>query len=354
MAAHLPRALRTIALTAAAVTALAALTGCGASEPVPATSTGAVGEGRTAYPLTIENCGVAVTFAAAPERTVSLDQDSTEILLSLGLEERMVGTASWTDPVLPALAEANARVPRLADNAPTYEVLMGAEPDFVTASFGRHFKDGGVVTRDRLSSSGIPSYLSPTDCDNGKSINGGTGQRTTALAVDTLYQEIRELAEIFDVPSRGEALIASLQRRAAAATAGMDLSGRTVAFWFADTKTPYVGGGRGSAQLLASMTGMTNVYADRVEDWPAVSWESLVDAQPDVLVVGDLQRDRFPGDRLDDKMAFLTGDPLARTIPAVSANAIIALHGAELNPSIRFVDGLEKIRAWWDAQQGRG
>jgi iron complex transport system substrate-binding protein len=60
-----------------------------------------VGEGRTAYPLTIENCGVAVTFAAAPERTVSLDQDSTEILLSLGLEERMVGTASWTDPVLP-------------------------------------------------------------------------------------------------------------------------------------------------------------------------------------------------------------------------------------------------------------
>jgi len=208
MAAHLPRALRTIALTAAALAALTALTGCGASEPVPATSTGAVGEGRTAYPLTIENCGVAVTFAAAPERTVSLDQDSTEILLSLGLEERMVGTASWTDPVLPALAEANARVPRLADNAPTYEVLMGAEPDFVTASFGRHFKDGGVVTRDRLSSSGIPSYLSPTDCDNGKSINGGTGQRTTALTVDTLYQEIRELAEIFDVPSRGDALIA--------------------------------------------------------------------------------------------------------------------------------------------------
>ena len=157
-----------------------------------------------------------------------------------------------------------------------------------------------------------------------------------------------------DVPSRGDALIAGLQRRAAAATAGMDLSGRTVAFWFADTKTPYVGGGRGSTQLLASMTGMTNVYADRVEDWPAVSWESLVEAQPSVLVVGDLQRDRFPGDRLNDKMAFLTGDPLARTIPAVSTNAIIALHGAELNPSIRFVDGLEKIRAWWDAQQGRG
>ncbi len=354
MGAHVSRALRTIAVTAAAVTALAVLTGCGASEPVRAAATGAAGEGRTAYPLTVENCGVTVTFSAAPQRTVSLDQDSTEILLSLGLEGHMVGTASWTDPVLPALADANAKVPRLADNAPTYEVLMGTDPDFVTASFGRHFKDGGVVTRDRLSSTGIPSYLSPTDCDNGKSINGGTGQRSTPLTVDALYQEIRELAAIFDVPSRGDALIADLQRRAAAATEGMDLSGRTVAFWFADTKTPYVGGGRGSAQLLATMTGMTNVYADRSEDWPAVSWESLVAAQPTVLVVGDLQRDRFPGDRLGDKMAFLTGDPLTRTVPAVTSNAIVALHGAELNPSIRFVDGLEKIRAWWDAHQDRG
>ncbi|GAA3034926.1 ABC transporter substrate-binding protein [Microbacterium dextranolyticum] len=354
MGSHAARAFRPLIVVAATVVALTVLAGCGASEPVPVATTGAGGEGRTVYPVTLENCGVSVTIDAAPERTVSLDQDSTEILLSLGLQDRMAGTASWTDPVLPSLADANAAVPRLADNAPTYEVLMGADPDFVTASFGRHFKDGGVVTRDRLTSTGIPSYLSPTDCDQGKSINGGTGARTTPLTVDVLYQEIRELATIFDVQSRGDALIADLQRRAAAATDGMDLTGRTVAFWFADTKTPYIGGGRGSAQLLASMTGMTNVFADRSEDWPAVSWESFAAAQPTVLVVGDLQRDRFPGDRLDDKMAFLTSDPLTRTIPAVQSGAIVALHGAELNPSIRFVDGLEKIRSWWDRQQGRG
>lgn len=355
MAANVSRALRTIALAAVAATGLTALTGCGASEPVPAAASGAAaGEGRTSYPLTIENCGTTVTITAAPTRTVSLDQDSTEILLSLGLQDRMVGTASWTDPVLPALADANAAVPRLADNAPTYEVLMGADPDFVTASFGRHFKEGGVVTRDRLASSGIPSYLAPSDCDNGKSVNGGTGQRTTPLTVDTLYTEIRELATIFDVQSRGDKLIADLTSRAAAATQGMDFSGASAAFWFADTKTPYVAGGLGWAQMLASMTGMTNVYAGRTDDWPGVGWESMVAAQPSVLVVGDLQRDRFPGDRLNDKLTFLTQDPLARTIPAVQTNSIIALHGAELNPSIRFVDALEKIRTWWDTQKAQG
>lgn len=342
---------RTRALTGAiSVLTVLALTGCGASEVVETEANAVGGEGGTSYPLVLDNCGHEVTIESAPQRIVSLDQNSTEILLSLGLEDRLVGTASWTDPVLDSLSSANASVPRLADDAPTYEVLLGADPDFVTASFGRHFNETGVVTRDRLGETEIGSYLSPTDCDNGVSVNGGSS-RTTALTTDALYQEIRELAEIFDVQGRGESLIADLEERAAAATEGIDLDGRTVMFWFADTKTPYVAGGLGSASLLARTAGMENVFGDATDDWPAVGWETVVDADPDILVLGDLQRDRFPGDRLDDKISFLREDPLTRTLDAVEEERFIALHGAEMNPSIRFVDGLEKIRAWWDTHE---
>lgn len=338
---------RLLASLAAVPLAALVLAGCGASEVVPAGAATSEGNGETTYPLTIENCGRSITVDAAPQRIVSLDQNSTEILLSLGLEDRIAGTASWTDPILPSLAEANETVPRLADNAPTYEVVLGADPDFVTASFGRHFTQGGVATRDRFDETGIGSYLSPTDCDNGVSINGG-GTRTTALTVDALYQEITELGLIFDVSDRAEKLVDDLRSRAEAATAGIDASGASVAFWFADTKTPYVAGGLGSAELLASTTGFANVYDDLNDDWPATTWEDLVDRDPQVLVLGDLQRDRFPGDRLDDKITFLESDPLTRTIDAVRGQRYIALHGAELNPSIRFVDGLEKIRHWLD------
>jgi iron complex transport system substrate-binding protein len=344
----LPRPI-TIAVAAAAVLVLG---GCGASEPVETVQSADGGEGRTEYPLAVENCGRTITFESAPERVASLDQNSTEILLSLGLADRIVGTASWTDPILDSLADANAHVPRLADNAPTYEVLLGADPDFVTASFGRHYvQQGGVVTRDRLAETGIGSYLSPTDCDHGESINGG-GTRSRALTVDVLYQEIRELAEIFDVAERGDELVAELQARAAAATADVDFGGTRVVFWFADTTTPYVAGGLGSASLLATTTGMENAFAGAADDWPAVGWESVVESDPDLLVLGDLQRDRFPGDRLNDKIAFLTTDPLTRTLRAVEEEHFIALHGAELNPSIRFVDGLEKIHDWWIANRG--
>lgn len=335
------------------------LTGCGASEEVPESeaanspAASSSGEGKTQYPLTLQNCGVETTIEKAPERVVSLDQDSTEILLSLGLQDRMVGTASWTDPVLDDLADENESVPRLSDNAPTYEVLMDTDPDFVTASFGRHFnEEGGVVTRDRLAETDIPSYLSPTDCDNGQSINGG-GKRTTPVTTDALFQEIRELAEVFDVQDRGEELISSLQEREKAATEGVDFDGADVAFWFADTKTPYIAGGKGAPHVLTDKTGMTNAFESGDDDWEALSWEAIVDENPKVLILGDLQRDRFPGDKLQDKIDFLENDPLASQIEAVKEGNYIALHGAEMNPSIRYVDGLEKIKAWYSENQDK-
>ena len=327
-----------IALTAVTTASLVA---CGASETVT-DEVVATTDGGTTYPLTIDNCGESVTVDAPPQRVVSLDQNSTEILLSLGLEDRLIGSASWTDPVRENLADANQTVPRLADNAPTYEVVLGSDPDFVTASFGRHFKQGGVAERARFAETGTGSYLSPTDCDNGVSVNGGN-KRTTALTMDELYREIIELAAIFDVNDRGAEFVEELKARMDSATADLENSDVSMAFWFADTKSPYVAGGLGSANLLATTVGATNVFSDTVEDWPAVGWETLVDRDPDVLVLGDLARNRFPGDLLADKIAFLESDPVTSTMAAVREKRYIALHGAEMNPSIRSVDGVEKL-----------
>ena len=334
-----------------AMGAMLALTACGASEPVPQApsgGTGAPGTGGTsgAFPMTLQNCGQSVTLQAPPTKVVSLDQNSTEILLSLGLKDRIVGTASWTDPVLPSLAEANTDVPRLADNAPSYEVVMGTDPDFVTASFGRHFNQGGVAPRARFAETAIPTYLSPMDCEGGRSINGG-GTRTKPVTTAELHQEIRELARIFDVAPRGEQLIADLDAREKKALQGVDGQKASVAFWFADTKTPYVAGSFGAANLLAEKAKLTNAFSDVSDDWIASTWEAVVKKDPQVLVLGDLKRDRFPGDRLDDKIAFLTADPLTKTLEAVEQKRFISLHGAEMNGSIRYVDGLEKIGAWW-------
>ena len=137
------------------LTLAASLAGCSfkASEEPGATSAPTA----DGFPMTITNCGRTSTPEEPPQRVVSLNQGSTEILLSLGLEDRMVGTATWTDPVLESLAEANESVPRPADQAPSKENLLDAAPDFVTASFSNTFGTGGVITPDELTKLGVGS-----------------------------------------------------------------------------------------------------------------------------------------------------------------------------------------------------
>ena len=86
--------------------------------PAGVTKTAAGQTTHTHYPLTLENCGQKVTYRKAPERAVALGQNSAEILLLLGLQDRMAGTAFWPSQVLPQLADANAKVKLLTVEFP--------------------------------------------------------------------------------------------------------------------------------------------------------------------------------------------------------------------------------------------
>ena len=131
------------------------LSGCSGGPAPQATQSASAAAG---FPLTIDNCGHQLTFQAPPKRTVSLNQSSTEIQLSLGLEETMVGTGTWTDPVLPSLEAANEKVERLADNAPSLEAVVAKEPDFVTASFPSTLSDKTVASFEKFETLGVPAY----------------------------------------------------------------------------------------------------------------------------------------------------------------------------------------------------
>lgn len=319
------------------------LTACGRTEAPEAASASPDVDGRTSYPLTLDNCGVQVTFEQAPQRAVSLYQASTEILLSLGLADRMVGTSTWFDPVLPELAADNERVPRLADNDPGLEAVLDTEPDLITSASAHTFTPAVVGERARLAELGIATYQSPSVCVDAD-VDGETVTRTAPLKMDTLFREITELAQIFDVQQRGEELVAKLRQRLADAQE-VPQQDATVAFWFSGLRTPYMAGCCSAPGLYATEVGATNVFADAREDWPEVSWEVVADRDPDVLVLADLSRKRIDGDALDSKKAFLESDPLTRNMTAVQQQRYAVLTGSELDPGIRQIDAIEKIAA---------
>jgi iron complex transport system substrate-binding protein len=324
-----------------------ALTACTTVTSAGPPSAPADAAGHTGYPLTLQNCGVSVTFEKPPRRAVSLYQSSTEILLSLGLADRMVGTSTWFDPVLPELAADDARVPRLADNDPSFETVLATEPDLVTSASAHTFTPAVVAERTRFAQLGIPTYQSPSVCD-GTAVDGETVSRTEPLRMDTLFREITELATIFDVRERGARLVSRLRQRLAAAP---PVSGPrpTVAFWFSGLRTPYLAGCCSAPGLYARELGVTNVFADAREDWPEISWEALADRDPDVLVLADLNRRRVDGDALDTKIRFLESNPVTRKLTAVRRKRYVVLTGSELDPGIRQVTAVEKLAAGFAA-----
>ncbi|WP_405494022.1 ABC transporter substrate-binding protein [Nocardia sp. NBC_00511] len=324
---------------------VAGLTACGspADKTTGAASATPDRPGRTSYPLTLDNCGVKVTFDQAPIRAVSLYQASTEILLSLGLADRMVGTSTWFDPVLPALAADNAKVPRLADNDSSLEAVLGTKPDLVTSASAHTFTPAVVAERSRFAQLGIPTYQSPAVC-TGADVRGETVTRTAPLGVDTLFQEITELARIFDVQDRGAQLVEQLKGRLQAATAGKSTGNSpTVAFWFSGIKTPYMAGCCSAPGMYATEVGARNVFAGQHEDWPEINWEAVVASDPDVLVLADLSRKRIEGDALATKTAFLESNPATNRMRAVQGKHYVVMTGSELDPGIREIDAIEKL-----------
>lgn len=310
---------------------------------------------RTTYPLTIENCGQEVTFQKAPERTVALGQNSAEILLLLGLEDRMAATAFWPNSVLPELAAANDTVEVLTVEFPTLESVLAKQPDFVPAMLVTLMgPDSKVAKRKDFEALGIPTYLSPSTCTTEADAKNEAGSASTSVyglrkdlwSMDLLYKEIEDMARIFDVAERGEALIADFKTREAALRAEFaNREDLTFLFWFSSPSPAddaYLGGGNGPSGYIADLLGGSNAVKTEAE-WPTLGWEGIMAADPTVFVAAQVDRNRWDLDKADNKIAYLTSDPAVSQMEAVKAGRIAVMSGAAMNPSIRTLYGAEQL-----------
>jgi iron complex transport system substrate-binding protein len=302
---------------------------------------------ETAYPLTLQNCGRQITIDKAPTKTVSIGQSSTEILYLLGLADKVVGTALWVGPVLKGFEEVNARIDRLADNDPSFESVLARKPDLVTVQFQWQVGPEGVVARpEQFEELGIPVYTSPSDCVGKENSAASDGVRHQVFTMDLVYREIRELAEIYNVQDKGEAVVADLKAREEAARAKVaSAKGKLSAvFWFSSAADadPYVAGRNGAPGYIMSALGIENIIKTD-DEWPTVGWETIAKANPTMIVAGSMERRRYPLDSLEAKLDFLKSDPVASLMPAVAKGYVFDMDAQAMNPTIRTIEGIELL-----------
>ena len=288
-----------------------------------------------AFPVTVKSCNREVTFDAAPARAISNDVNLTEMMLVLGLRDRMVGytgVSGWKT-LDEEMRAGIAELPELSAKYPTREVLAGAEPDFFFAGWNYGMKVGGEVTPETLEPLGIKTYELTESC-----IHIGPKDKSS---MQDMYVDILNLGRIFGVEPKAEALVAGYKARLEEVTAGIDRSKPLRVFVYdSGEETPFTAGRYAMPTAMIEAAGGENIMADLEKSWATVAWEPVVDRNPEVIVIvnyGDVTAEQ--------KIAFLEGNPAFAGIDAVKNDRYVVLDYVEATPGPRNIKAVEKLVA---------
>lgn len=323
-----PLSFPSLALAAGALVVLSGCAATGTSAGVGTTSHPSTTSAASA-PVTVDNCGTPVTFTAAPKRVVTIKSTSTEMLLALGLGDRIVGSAFQDGPVPASLADAASGLTILSDQLPSQEVVLEKEPDLVYAGWESNFSAEGAGERPSLEALGVHTYVSPAACKE-------EGYKPTSLSFAQIFGEISEVASIFHTDATP--LLTAEQKTLdgiTKSTAGLS------ALWYSSgDATPYVGAGSGAPQLLLDTVGLTNIAADVKDTWASYSWEAIVDANPDVIVLVDAAWNTAA-----QKKEMLAANPATARLDAVINQRYLTIPFAASEAGVRSADAAADLAA---------
>ena len=300
------------------------LAGCGG--PAPAGSVPGGSAAASGFPFTVDNCGTKVTFTAPPERAVTIKSTSTELLLALGLGDRIVGTA-FADGRVPEQWQQD--IPVISEQLPAQEPVLALEPDFVFAGWESNFSADGAGEREALGKLGINTYVSPAACQQ-------PGYRPAPLTFENIFASIREIGRIFDADAAAAQLVNEQREQLDAIEPhGKELS----ALWYSSgSDTPFIGGGSGAPQLVMEAAGLRNVAADVDQAWSPLSWEVVAERNPDVIVLVDSS-----WGSTEKKIGVLEAHPVISQLDAVKEGRYLVVPFAASEAGVRSVETVQSL-----------
>lgn len=292
------------------------------------------------YPVTVQNCGRTLTFSAPPSRVIGLWQPSNELLLALGVHQRVIGFGGMYDAIPTAFASHTSQIPSLGSlmtlNIPNKEEMIKAQPDLiVTEGLDTFAFDSaqGFATVAEIEAMGAQIYSSGSICQ--------FSQAQIARGTESVYEDLRILGHIFGISARAETIITRLQQREQAVLRAIAQRPPVkVAFFNGDANAIYILNSGIWADLMQKAGGQ-NVFAGQ-DVTGIVSPEIFAQIDADVILYGIFPANSvMPGRNSADIAAYLTST--FPQIPAVQNQRLYPISTINTEASIRVIDGLETI-----------
>ncbi|NHQ80844.1 ABC transporter substrate-binding protein [Chromobacterium vaccinii] len=285
----------------------------------------------TAYPLTIDSCNRKVTFQRAPQRAVSHDINLTEMMVALGLQNRMAGytgISAWNKLNAP-LKQALGKLPELAGDYPSSEALLARNADFFFAGWNYGLRVGGPVTPASLAPLGINVYELSESCAH--------VMKRPAASLDDVYRDIGNLGRIFDVEPRAQKVVAGMRAKVDGVAARVAKRKATPSVFVYDSgeDRPFSAGRLAMPDALIRAAGGRNILNDVNASWTRVDWETVVARNPQVVVIID-----YGKVAAQQKIAFLQNHPALNKMAAVRDKRFIVLPYDSATPGIANADAI--------------
>ena len=272
-----------------------------------------------------------VTITTPPQRAALFTPHMTEMLLALGLGDRIV-VGTTEGPVSKQFEKEYEKVPdeyKFIGHSfkMTKEAFLLREPDFVSSDGDLSSESTG--SPEELLAQGIAPFTPKTI-------------QTPNATIETVYEDFYMLGKIFNVNDKAKEVVEGMKSKLAEAKKTfvvkpenekkkvMILSSINNGIWVFSSL----------AADLVRQAGGINIYEDAGTAYEFVSFESVVHRNPDVIFITDTQsRNMTP----EEKANFIKNHPILKDINAVKNNQIYEVNFADVSPGVRNVDFIIRL-----------
>ena len=219
---------------------------------------------------------------------------------------------------------------------PSKEGLVGADADFFFAGWNYGMKVGGEVTPETLTPFGIQVYELTESCTH--------IMDKDKASIDDMYADLMNLGKIFGVEDRAVSLVDAYKADLAAFTAGLETGDPLRVFVYdSGEDAPFTAGLYAMPTALIEAAGGTNVMNGFEKSWGTVTWEEVVEQNPEVIVIVN-----YGNVTAAQKRDFMMSNPAFSEIEAVKNDRFVTLQYVEATPGPRNIQAIKTLaEAFW-------
>lgn len=257
----------------------------------------------------VDMVGQQLIIPDSPKRVLALAPSLTEMIYSLGAEQKLVGATRFSN--FPPAAD---KLPRVGSYIQLdLERIVALRPDLCLA-----IKDGNPKhSIDALKALGIPIFA------------------VDPRSIGQVFETFRVLGDMLSAEQQAQHLVADLKQRLARVANRIDATQERPTLFFQISDKPLMSAGKNSfIDQLITLAGGTNV-AGGVDGYPRYSMEDIMILQPEVVVVSSMA-----GSISTEQIKAIWHH--WPEIPAVRHNRVYVVNADLFNrPTARLIDGLE-------------